>query len=158
MQRIFRQLAAFAALLTASFFPSLIAQSFLTETSAAWYEGLHKPFFTPQAWIFGAVWTILYFFMACASWMVWKRRGFFCKELLWFYGQLAVNAFYVPFFFGHHLLVASALLTALLLAMAIYTMRLFVRVDPYAGVLMASSITWLIFALILGICTAYLNA
>ena len=41
-----------------------------------WYDVLDKPFFTPPAWLFGPVWTILYLAMAVAGWLVWRRRGF----------------------------------------------------------------------------------
>ena len=41
-----------------------------------WFETLEKPFFSPPSWLFGPVWTILYFLIALSGWLVWRRSGF----------------------------------------------------------------------------------
>src|SRR5689334_8728588 len=39
------------------------------------YQQLSRPPWAPPAWIFGPVWTVLYFLMGFAAWLVWRRRG-----------------------------------------------------------------------------------
>lgn len=44
----------------------------------AWYSQLKKPFWSPPAWVFGPVWTILYVLIFISFgkvfWMAWKKE------------------------------------------------------------------------------------
>lgn len=40
-----------------------------------WFINLQKPSFMPPNWIFGPVWTILYFLMGIALAKLWKERA-----------------------------------------------------------------------------------
>ena len=55
-----------------------------------WYAGLAKPGWTPPNWIFGPVWSVLYFSMAIAAWLVWQK-GSALVPLTLFGVQLALN-------------------------------------------------------------------
>ena len=46
-----------------------------TPKIATWYAALTKPSWTPPNWIFGPVWSALYFCMAIAAWLVWRQGG-----------------------------------------------------------------------------------
>ena len=46
-----------------------------TPKIATWYAALTKPSWTPPNWIFGPVWSALYFCMAIAAWLVWRQVG-----------------------------------------------------------------------------------
>ena len=39
----------------------------------SWYDGLIKPWWTPPAWVFSPVWTVLYIMIALSAWMVYMR-------------------------------------------------------------------------------------
>ncbi len=157
MQRIIRQFAAFCFFMFITYAPSFVAQPLTSQANMTWYHTLNLPSFLPPDWVFSVVWTILYFFMACSAWMIWKRKGLFSTELYWYYGQLMVNSLYMPFFFGYHLIIESAILIGALLLIVTRTLRLFARVDQYAALLLVPYVTWLCFALVIGISVAYLN-
>lgn len=69
-----------------------------------WYSSLRKPSYTPPAYVFPIVWTILYSMIAVSGWRVWsaqpswKRR----KALRLWAEQLIANAKWTKFFFGQH--------------------------------------------------------
>ncbi|MBX7066091.1 MAG: tryptophan-rich sensory protein [Parachlamydiales bacterium] len=89
-------------------FAIAFAGSFATNSSvSSWYQTLEKPFFTPPAWLFPPVWTILYIMIAVSGWMLYnckqKTRAFtfYCLQLffngiwsfLFFYFRQPVWAF-----------------------------------------------------------------
>ncbi|WP_422931076.1 TspO/MBR family protein [Singulisphaera sp. PoT] len=75
----------------------------ITSTSVtSWYQTLAKPSWTPPDWLFGPVWTLLYFMMAAAAWLVWRRSGWSSGKMpLALFGlQLALNVLWSGVFFG----------------------------------------------------------
>ena len=44
--------------------------------SSDWFNNLVKPSWNPPAWLFGPVWTTLYFLMAVSAFRVWRKTGF----------------------------------------------------------------------------------
>jgi tryptophan-rich sensory protein len=40
-----------------------------------WFNQLIKPSWNPPAYLFGPVWTILYFLMGVSIWLVWKNKS-----------------------------------------------------------------------------------
>lgn len=127
----------------------------------AWYGALEKPAWNPPSWIFGPVWTLLYFVMGVAAWLVWSRRGWRAPglPLVWFLAQLALNALWTPLFFGMQN-PAAALVCIILLVMAIAgTMRAFQRAgEPVAAVLLAPYLAWTSFATVLNFTLWRMNA
>lgn len=67
-----------------------------------WYPSLRKPTWTPPAWLFGPVWTVLYLCMAVAAWLVWRRaeRPERRTALILFAIQLVLNVAWSGLFFG----------------------------------------------------------
>ena len=45
-----------------------------------WYSQIIQPSFSPPSWVFGPVWTTLYFLMSLAIWLFWinfkNKKGF----------------------------------------------------------------------------------
>ena len=68
-----------------------------TPKIATWYATLTKPSWTPPNWIFGPVWSALYFCMAIAAWLVWRQGGVSDAKLpLTLFGfQLVLNVLLV---------------------------------------------------------------
>jgi benzodiazapine receptor len=109
-----------------------------------WYAHLAKPAFTPPAWVFAPVWTLLYLMMGIAAWLVWQRR----REagagvaLTFFLVQLALNAAWSWIFFGlHYIGWALVDLVALWLAVGA-TLLAFWYQRPLAGLLMIPYLLW----------------
>ncbi len=66
-----------------------------------WYPGLSRPIFSPPEWIFPPVWTLLYFMVAVAGWLVYQNSSGEERHLamtLWGI-QLVLNGLWPWFFF-----------------------------------------------------------
>lgn len=68
-------------------------------SDSLWYASLSKPPFNPPAWIFGPVWTLLYFMMGVAFGMLWKDRVKNQRLILIFITQFIFNVLWSPIFF-----------------------------------------------------------
>ncbi len=120
----------------------------MTSELRGWYAALHKPSWTPPAWLFGPAWTVLYISMAVAAWRVWREGGWRPHRVALglFLLQLMFNGLWSPLFFGLHRpglsLVDSVLIWLALLA----TLVAFWRVSPPAGALLVPYLAWVTFA------------
>ncbi len=116
-----------------------------------WYQTLTKPTWNPPAWVFGPVWTTLYFLMAIAAWLVWKPAGFKAASLpLVLFGiQLALNIAWSWIFFRYRQ-PGWAFVDIILLWLAIFaTTVAFFRHSRLAGWLMCPYLAWVSFAAVL---------
>ena len=123
-----------------------------TATSVGgWYQTLAKPSWNPPDWLFGPVWSVLYFLMAVAAWLVWRRGGWSAARsaLIWFGIQLALNVLWSVVFFGMQQPgFAFAEIIALWLAI-VATMVAFRGKSVAATILMVPYFAWSTFAAVL---------
>jgi len=124
-----------------------------------WYPAIAKPSWTPPAWIFGPVWTVLYVMMAIAAWLVWRepgRQG--TKRALGLFAlQLALNAAWSPLFFGLRSPAAGLVdIVALWIAITA-TVEAFRRVSAVAATLLVPYWLWVSFATALNAAIWHLN-
>lgn len=145
--------------LATSFAAAGIGGLFTRSSVSTWYQSLAKPAFAPPDWIFGPVWTALYFLMAVAAWLTWRRGGRRAAVgLTLFGGQLALNAAWSGIFFGLRLPGwALAELVVLWVAIAA-TLAAFARVSAVAGLLLVPYLLWVTFAGLLNFTIWRLNA
>ena len=127
---------------------------------STWYPTLVKPSFNPPAWVFGPVWTALYFMMGVAAFIVW-RQGIGADgvrvALVVFVVQLALNGLWSILFFGMQS-PGWALVEIVVLWLAIgVTIRLFWVVVPTAGALLLPYMAWVSFATVLNASLWWLN-
>ena len=141
-----------------------IIGSFFTFSSVSnWFPTLVKPWFSPPSWLFGPVWTILYFLMGLSLYIVWNKTETISKQkykkqfFILFGIQLILNALWSFLFFGLKSPI-SGLIDILFLDITVITTIIYAnRVSKYAAVLLAPYMAWIIFATLLNFEIALLN-
>lgn len=120
---------------------------------ATWYPTLVKPWFTPPSWVFGPVWTTLYFLMGVALYLVWRRAESRARRtaLVLFAVQLALNAAWTLVFFGAREILGGLAVILALLAVLVATVAAFARVDRRAAALLVPYALWVGFATLLNV-------
>lgn len=140
-----------------------ILGSIFTITSIpTWYATLDKPSFAPPNWIFGPVWTLLYFLMGISFFLIWKldgqkstsksspsteKRLSLVKK--YFLAQLVLNFIWSPVFFG---LKSPSLALFIIIALwvaIILTMKKFYPLSKPASYLLLPYLLWVSFATLL---------
>jgi tryptophan-rich sensory protein len=135
---------AFAAWLAASFAAAALG-GIATRQAPEFYAQLVRPEWAPPGWVFGPVWTTLYFLMAVAAWRVWRKDGFGFPVYV-FVVQLAFNALWSWLFFAWRMGAAAFLEVVVLWALIVATVVAFFRVERLAGLLMLPYLAWVSFA------------
>jgi translocator protein len=102
MKASFRRSIYLVGFLLLSFAVAGLGSIFTRPSVGSWYLTLHKPPWTPPSWLFGPVWTVLYFMIGLSGWLVWQ-----CKDdrvrsraLLVFVIQLMLNLTWSYVFFA----------------------------------------------------------
>ena len=125
-----------------------------------WYQTLAKPSWNPPDWLFGPVWSVLYFLMAVAAWLVWRRGGWSASQsaLTWFGIQLALNVLWSVVFFGMQQPgFAFAEIVALWISI-IATCFAFQAKSRTAALLLVPYLAWTSFAVILNFAIWRMNS
>ena len=141
---IWHQLGELLFLLIVVNLIGFIGSLYMTPETLAWYHQLNNSPLTPPDWIFGVVWSILFFLMALSMFLVWGRAS-----PRWFATQLFFNMLWsFAFFYLHSPLLAEFILLGLIfsLMMNIY---LFYKISKLAGFLLIPTLLWSLFALYL---------
>jgi benzodiazapine receptor len=118
--------------------------------AAEFYQELIRPAWAPPGNLFGPVWSVLYFLMGVASWLVWREQQAKSGGALALYGvQLALNALWSWLFFawreGQWAFVEIVVLWILIVA----TVVSFSRIRPLAAALLLPYLAWVSFASVL---------
>jgi tryptophan-rich sensory protein/uncharacterized protein YbjT (DUF2867 family) len=153
-----QSLALFGFLLVC-FGTAAVGAGWTSESVNGWYQTLARPAWTPPDWVFGPVWTVLYFLMAIAGWLVWRRSG--VARARWalqlFAIQLALNALWSGIFFAWQS-PGWAFVEILVLGAAIVgTIAAFWPHSRWASYLLAPYLAWSSFAAALNLAIWRLN-
>ena len=129
------------------------------EALQGWFATLVHPSFAPPNWVFGPVWTFLYWLMGIAAGLVWVQQGRMpVKQALTLYGsQLVLNSAWTLIFFGMHSPTAALVVIVALLLMILLTMRSFFPIHRSAAWMMLPYLLWVAFATILNAAYVWLN-
>jgi tryptophan-rich sensory protein len=160
MKTALNQWLALAIFIAMSFAAAFIGGLFTSSSVGTWYTTLNKPSWTPPSWLFGPVWTALYFSMAVAAWLVWRTHEVKAAKvaLALFVIQLVLNAAWSGFFFGMRNPGLAFAEIILLWGAILATMLAFWRMKPLAGLLFAPYLLWVTFAAALNFAIWRLNA
>lgn len=127
------------------------AAAVLTMDAMAQYSALPQPPFAPPAWVFPAVWTVLYLLMGAASRRVHRLGTQESRNaLMLYYVQLAVHFVWPLLYFRAQEYAVAFWWLLLLPALVLAALSVFSRLDKAAGRLLMPYAAWLLFA-------AYLN-
>lgn len=138
----------------------ILATPFTLAAIPAWYATLHKPFFSPPNWIFGPIWTILYFIMGVSAFLIWKKglkNKKIQKALLYFIIQLFFNFLWSALFFGLHNPLLGLIDIVLLFISIILTITFFYKISKAASYLLIPYLLWVSYATILNFSLVVLN-
>jgi tryptophan-rich sensory protein len=127
----------------------IVGSIFTASKIPTWYKGLIKPALNPPSWVFGPVWTTLYLLMGIALYIIWKK-GLSTEgvkfALTIFAVQLILNALWSIVFFNMENLGLALINIVLMWISILWTIVLFYRLSPTAGLLLIPYILWVSFA------------
>lgn len=138
----------------------LLGTPFTVSAIPVWYSTLEKPFFAPPNWIFGPVWTLLYFLMGVAFYLIWKQ-GWQKKKTLeagkYFLVQLVVNFIWSPIFFGLRSPLLGLTVIVVMWVLILTTIKKFYPISRLAAYLLVPYLLWVSFATLLNAAIVLLN-
>jgi len=149
----------FIFFLFVTFLAAFIGNFFTAPNIQNWYAVLEKPSFSPPNWLFGPVWTILYFLMAVSAFLIWQERESpqRKKALTLYFVQLALNTLWSIIFFGWHNLGLAFVEIIFLWFFIFLTLTTFYRIKKLSGILFIPYLIWVSFASILNLAIWQLN-
>lgn len=119
------------------------------------YTNYVKPPLSPPGWLFGVVWTILYFLMGISIYIISQQKIKKAKNLFWF--QLLINFIWPLVFFRLNMYWISVAVIILLDILVFATINIFYKINKLASFLMIPYLLWILFATYLNIGIAVLN-
>ena len=122
-----------------------------------WYSSLNKPIINPPDWVFGPVWTTLYFMMTISIWLYWHTKNREMNTIYIYFIHLVFNATWSITFFAFHNMILALVVLIILIALIINLILSFRRVKMISAYLMIPYLLWCCFALILNISLIILN-
>lgn len=139
----------------------VFVSSFFKFDSKGWYAALTKPSLSPPAWVFGVVWTILYFLIGISLYLFWKTDVDFEQKKLgytFFVIQLILNACFTPVFFAYKSLFGGLVICFLLAVFVLLTIIEFYKVSPTSAYSLIPYLLWGLFATFLSYRILILNS
>lgn len=136
----------------------LLGVIFTGPNISTWYETINKASFNPPSWLFAPAWTILFFLMGWAFYLIWTSKTGEKSRAYWAFGvQFVLNILWSAIFFGAKL-PGWAFLEIILLWLAIlWTILEFRKIDTVASWLLAPYLLWVTFASLLNYYVWILN-
>lgn len=135
---------------------------FVNSSINTWYAALNKPFFTPPAFVFAPVWTILYILLAVFYWrldrlITSENKKYIANLKGLFILQMALNFMWTPAFFGLNNIVLGLLILIALDILVIRMTWLSFKLDKKCFFISLIYLLWLLFATSLNLSTFILN-
>jgi len=151
------KLLTFILFLLITFSASLIGALVTINFMNPWYSLLNKPISNPPDWVFGPIWTILYFMMTISIWLYWHTRNREMNTIYIYFIHLVFNATWSIVFFAFHNMFLALVVLIILISLIINLILSFRRVKMISAYLMIPYLLWCCFALILNTSLIILN-
>ena len=154
-----RQVFGLAGWLTITFCAAALGAA-ASINAGSFYAELVRPSWSPPAWLFGPVWSLLYLLIGVAAWLVWRAHGFRRARfaLIVFVIQLAANALWSWLFFAWRQGGFAFADIVLLWILIVATIVAFLRLQRLAAALLLPYLAWVSFAALLNFSIWQLNA
>ena len=147
---------SFTLIVLITFSASAIGGVVTSAYKEPWYSQIIQPHISPPSWVFGPVWTTLYFFMSMAIWLHWV--SFKEKKILTIYFvHIFFNGIWSVIFFGFHQILLAILNLIIILIFIIWLMSIYYKSSKLSFLLMIPYLLWSSYALILNISIFNLN-
>jgi len=135
---------------------------FVNSSINTWYADLNKPFFTPPAFVFAPIWTILYILLAVFYWrldnlITSENKQYISKLKGLFILQMVLNFMWTPAFFGLNNIILGLLILFALDILVIRMTWLSFKLDKKCFYISLIYLLWLLFATSLNLSTFILN-
>jgi len=125
-----------------------------------WYSQLIKPSWAPPSWLFGPVWTVLYFLIAISFGkvflMAWQKKIAFLVALP-FILNLIFNFAFTPIQFGLKNNLLAAIDILLVLGTLIWAIIAIYSHARWIAYIQIPYLLWVLFATVLQMTITYLN-
>lgn len=138
--------------LAASFLTAILGGFFTSISVTTWYLALIKPAGTPPPWLFGPVWSLLYFLMAIAIFLIWRtpdKKPQVAFALQVYFVHLLINLLWSAVFFGLQSPFFGLLILFSLWVMIGILLFLFFLINKEASLLMVPYWLWITYAMYL---------
>ena len=156
-----RKVFLFILAMVLSFLPGFVGVLFTPHgMSNVWYNALNKSVLTPDGWVFGVAWAVLYALLGIALFIIMnnQRRGVRKAGAYALFGiQMVLNALWCVLFFGVAMPVAAFVCIGALIFVTMIMIGAFGRISRGAAWLVVPYLAWLIFAAYLNGTILYLN-
>lgn len=130
-----------------------IVSGLLTNTkNNLWFDSIQKPSWNPPGYLFGPVWTILFFLMGISLWIVWKSNSSPYQKFnacLFFATQLLFNFWWTIIFFKFQSPIWAFAEIMVLWLLILLTIFKFAQISKTASWLLVPYISWVTFAALL---------
>jgi benzodiazapine receptor len=127
---------------------------------SGWYSTVNKPTFNPPNWLFGPVWTILFFLMALSAFIAWETgedKKYLAKSLALYNFQLGLNLLWSILFFGFKSPTIAFVEIIFLWFSILYTIIRFKKINKLSAILLIPYLLWVTFAAFLNLTIVLLN-
>lgn len=113
-----------------------------------WYQTLRRSPLNPPDYVFGLVWTALYFLLSVGFWLIWKKEN--SREKNWLLGFFAahmiLNWAWSPLFFALHATGPAFLAILIMVFSAAMIAWLAWNLDKRVSLIFIPYLLWLMFA------------
>src|SRR6185312_4421719 len=118
----------------------------------SWFNTLNVPSWNPPSYLFGPIWTFLYFILGVSFWLIWKSnipKPIKSKAQLLFLVQLFFNFLWSILFFKFHSPFLAFVDITLMIVITLAIILCFFQISPLAALLLVPYLSWICFAVVL---------